>query len=46
MLTLKLSSLIVGNSSCGILETNFFKKIAINIGIRQEGRYLGKNIQN
>lgn len=43
---LKLSSLIVGNSSCGILETNFFKKIAINIGIRQEGRYLGKNIIN
>jgi|TARA_Y100000294_G_scaffold177367_1_gene202523 UDP-hydrolysing UDP-N-acetyl-D-glucosamine 2-epimerase len=42
----KYASLIVGNSSCGIMETNFFKKIAINIGIRQEGRFSGKNIIN
>ena len=35
---------MLGNSSCGILECGFFKKYAINLGIRQEGRYCGNNV--
>ena len=41
---LKHSTLLLGNSSCGILECGFFKKYAINLGIRQEGRYCGNNV--
>ena len=41
---LKYSTLILGNSSCGILECGFFKKYAINLGIRQEGRFCENNV--
>ena len=41
---LKYCTLIIGNSSCGITESAFFKKPAINIGIRQQGRVCGKNV--
>ena len=40
----KYSKLLLGNSSCGILESGFFKKYAINLGIRQEGRICKKNV--
>lgn len=35
---LKYCDLIMGNSSSGIIDAPIFKKAAINIGIRQEGR--------
>ena len=41
---LKYCTLIIGNSSCGITESEFFKKPTINIGIRQQGRVCGKNV--
>ena len=41
---LKYSRLLLGNSSCGILECGFFKKYVINIGIRQEGRICKNNV--
>lgn len=42
----KYSSIILGNSSCGITESAFFQVPAINIGTRQEGRFSGKNVYN
>ena len=41
---LKYSSLLIGNSSCGITECGFLKKDVLNIGIRQEGRVSEKNV--
>ena len=41
---LKYSSLLIGNSSCGITECGFLKKYVLNIGIRQEGRVSEKNV--
>ena len=41
---MKHSKLLLGNSSCGILECGFLKKFAINVGIRQEGRVCEKNV--
>ena len=41
---LKYSSLLVGNSSCGITECGYLKKYVLNIGIRQEGRVSEKNV--
>ncbi len=41
---LKYSSLLIGNSSCGILECGYFKKYVVNLGIRQEGRACRKNV--
>ena len=41
---LKHSSLLIGNSSCGITECGFLKKYVLNIGIRQEGRISEKNV--
>lgn len=41
-----IASVIVGNSSSGILEAPSFKLPAINIGRRQTGRYQGKNVIN
>lgn len=35
---------IIGNSSMGILESPFYKKIAINIGSRQKGRLSDGNV--
>ena len=41
---LKNCNLILGNSSSGIHEAATFKKPAVNIGTRQQGRYMGLNI--
>lgn len=41
---LKLSSVIVGNSSSGIIEAPSFGVPAINIGSRQNGREKGENV--
>ena len=41
---LKVSSLIVGNSSSGIIEAPSFGVPAINIGTRQKGRLRGENV--
>ena len=35
---------IIGNSSMGILESPFYKKIAINVGSRQKGRLNAGNV--
>ena len=35
---------IIGNSSSGIIEAPSFKKPVLNIGRRQEGRVMAKNI--
>ena len=43
---MRLSDVIIGNSSSGILETPSFKKPCINIGIRQKGRIQSNNIIN
>ena len=43
---MKLSSLVIGNSSSGILEAPYLKKITVNIGDRQKGRSMGKSIVN
>ena len=43
---LKNSSGIIGNSSSGVIEAPYFKVPTINIGLRQEGRYLHKSILN
>lgn len=40
------SSLIVGNSSAGIIEAPSFRRVAINLGRRQDARYQGKNVIN
>lgn len=40
----KYSNLIIGNSSCGITESLFFKKLTINIGTRQYGRLCSNNV--
>ena len=37
---------IIGNSSSAIIESPSFKKGVINIGNRQKGRVMGKNIIN
>ncbi|MFA4884208.1 MAG: UDP-N-acetylglucosamine 2-epimerase [Candidatus Margulisiibacteriota bacterium] len=41
---LKYTSVLVGNSSGGIIETPLFKLPVVNIGIRQAGRERGKNV--
>jgi GDP/UDP-N,N'-diacetylbacillosamine 2-epimerase (hydrolysing) len=41
---LKISSVIVGNSSSGILEAPSFGVPAVNVGNRQKGRQKGKNV--
>ncbi len=41
---MKLSRLIVGNSSSAILEAASFKKYALNLGDRQLGRISGENV--
>ena len=41
---LKISSVIVGNSSAGIIEAPSFGVPAINIGTRQNGRQKGENV--
>lgn len=43
---LKYASLLIGNSSSGIIEAASFHKYVLNIGNRQKGRAIGKNIIN
>ena len=43
---MSIASVIVGNSSSGILEAPSFGLPAINIGRRQSGRYQGRNVIN
>jgi GDP/UDP-N,N'-diacetylbacillosamine 2-epimerase (hydrolysing) len=43
---LKYSELIVGNSSSGIIEFPFFKKVTINVGNRQKGREQANSVVN
>ena len=43
---LRNASMLIGNSSCGILEAASFKLPVINIGDRQKGRLQSKNIIN
>lgn len=43
---MKISSLVIGNSSSGILETPSLGIPTINIGNRQKGRIISKNIIN
>ena len=41
---MKAASVMVGNSSSGIIEAPSFGLPVVNIGIRQEGRERGKNV--
>lgn len=43
---MKMSSILVGNSSSGIIEAPFFALPTVNIGDRQIGRYQGNNVIN
>lgn len=43
---LKVSDLIIGNSSSGIIETGAFKKVTIDVGVRQKYRIKNKNVFN
>ncbi|KJU81342.1 UDP-N-acetylglucosamine 2-epimerase [Candidatus Magnetobacterium bavaricum] len=43
---MSIASVMIGNSSSGILEAPTFKLPAVNIGRRQHGRYQGKNVIN
>ena len=43
---MKLSHLVIGNSSSGVLETPSFGVRTINIGSRQKGRIISSNIIN
>ena len=43
---LKLVDGIIGNSSSGLIEVPFMKKFTINIGSRQNGRYLEDTVIN
>jgi UDP-N-acetylglucosamine 2-epimerase (non-hydrolysing)/GDP/UDP-N,N'-diacetylbacillosamine 2-epimerase (hydrolysing) len=43
---LTVTSVLVGNSSCGILEAPSFKLPAINLGTRQRGRMQASNVIN
>tara|TARA_B100000029_G_scaffold513034_1_gene611349 strand:- start:2030 stop:3190 length:1161 start_codon:yes stop_codon:yes gene_type:complete len=40
------SKALVGNSSSGIVEAASFKKPAVNIGTRQDGKFMPKNVIN
>ncbi len=43
---LKVSDLIIGNSSSGIIETGAFKKVTIDVGARQKHRIKNPNVFN
>lgn len=43
---MNVASVLVGNSSSGIIEAPLFKLPAVNIGRRQDGRFQGKNVLN
>ena len=44
LILMKVASVMVGNSSSGIVEAPSFGLPAVNIGIRQEGRERGENV--
>ena len=44
--TLKYVDLVLGNSSSGIIETPTFKVPTVNVGDREKGRIMAKNIIN
>jgi|TARA_B110000881_G_C18550667_1_gene503877 GDP/UDP-N,N'-diacetylbacillosamine 2-epimerase (hydrolysing) len=41
---LKISDVLIGNSSCGLLEAPYLKKPVVNIGDRQKNRLVSSNI--
>ncbi|MDN3513526.1 MAG: UDP-N-acetylglucosamine 2-epimerase [Candidatus Brocadia sp.] len=41
---MKIASVVVGNSSSGLMETPFFKIPCVNVGTRQEGRLRAENV--
>lgn len=41
---LRVTSVVVGNSSSGIMETPFFKVPCVNVGPRQKGRLRAENV--
>ena len=43
---MKYASLLLGNTSSGFVEASFFPKWVINLGDRQKGRIITKNILN
>ena len=43
---MNVASVIIGNSSSGIIESPLFKLPAVNIGRRQSGRFQAKNVIN
>lgn len=43
---MKYCSLLLGNTSSGIIEAASFKKYVINLGDRQKGRLAGENVLN
>ena len=43
---LNCADLLVGNSSTGIIESNFFNTPSLNVGDRQKNRLRGKNIKD
>ena len=43
---MKITDVVVGNSSSGVLETPSLKVPTVNIGNRQNGRIISKNILN
>ena len=43
---LKNAKVVIGNSSSGVIETSYFKTPTINIGSRQFGRLIPKNVIN
>jgi UDP-N-acetylglucosamine 2-epimerase (non-hydrolysing)/GDP/UDP-N,N'-diacetylbacillosamine 2-epimerase (hydrolysing) len=43
---IKICNLVIGNSSSLLYEVPTFKKVSINIGIRQEGRLQGNSVVN
>ncbi|MBN2396160.1 MAG: UDP-N-acetylglucosamine 2-epimerase (hydrolyzing) [Candidatus Atribacteria bacterium] len=43
---MKFCSMLLGNTSSGFVEASFFPKWVINLGDRQKGRILAKNILN
>ena len=43
---MKISSLVIGNSSSGVLETPSLGIPTVNIGNRQLGRIISKNVVN
>ena len=44
--SIKESTLVIGNSSSGIIEAPSLKTISINIGNRQKGRIVGNSVIN